>query len=352
MLRKWQSIIRPKCLEVDEDTLSESYGKFTAEPFERGFGLTVGNALRRVLLSSIQGNAITAVKIDGILHEFSTIPGVREDVTEIIMNLKGIVLKLHSDGPETVHIKAKGEGDIKGGDIVLNSNVEVLNPDHHIATLSSDASLQMELTVESGVGYVPSERSRHDEMPIGTIPVDAIFSPVKRVNYGVTHSRIGKITDYERLNLEVWTDGSIAPEDAIAFAAKILQNQLKLFVNFEDEIEEQPEEEPEKPKHNENLYRNIDELELSVRSSNCLRNADIRYIWQLVQRSEPEMLKTKNFGRKSLNEIKEILGEMGLSLGMKLDGFEPPEHIDEPDDEEYDGSDYEDREEEIEEETE
>lgn len=325
MLRKWQTIIRPKLLEVQEETLSKCYGKFIAEPFERGFGITVGNALRRVLLSSIQGTAIIAVKIDGILHEFSTIPGVREDVTEIIMNLKEVTLKLHSEGPETVYVKAKGQGEVKAGDIIINTNVEVLNPEQHIATLSSDAKLNIELTVAHGVGYKPTEKSRSEELPIGTIPIDAVFSPVKRVNYNVTHSRIGHITDYERLTMEVWTDETIAPEDAIAFAAKILQNQLNLFINFEEELEEPPIEEPEKPKFNENLYRSIEELELSVRSSNCFRNANIRYIWELVQKSESEMLKTKNFGRKSLNEIKEILTEMGLSLGMKLEGFEPPQ---------------------------
>jgi len=321
MLRKWRAIIRPKRLEVDEETLTASYGEFTAEPFERGFAITIGNSLRRVLLSSVQGTAITAVRIEGILHEFSTIPGVREDVTEIIMNLKNVILKLASDGPETLTLSFKGEGEVKASDIVENSNVEVVNPDQHIATLSADAKLNMELIVESGVGYRPSERGRDEEAPIGTIPIDAIFSPVRRAKYTITHSRIGKITDYERLTLEVETDGTIAPEDAVAYAAKLLQNQFRLFINFEEELEELVEEEPEQQSFNENLYRSIDELELSVRSSNCLRNADIKYIYELVQRSEPEMLKTKNFGRKSLNEIKEILTEMGLSLGMKLEGF-------------------------------
>jgi DNA-directed RNA polymerase subunit alpha len=324
MLRKWQTIIGPKRLEVNEETLSEFYGKFVAEPFERGFAITVGNALRRVLLSSIQGAAITAVRIEGILHEFSTVPEVREDVTEIIINLKEVKLKIHSDGPETIYIKAKGKGEVKAGDIIVNNNVEILNPEQHIVTLSPDAKLKMELIVNSGTGYRPAEKNRDENLPIGTIPIDAIFSPIKRVNYNITHSRIGQITDYERLTMEVWTDGAVAPEDAIAYAAKILQNQLKLFINFEEELEEPPKEEPEKPKFNENLYRNINELELSVRSSNCFRNANIRYIWQLVQKNEAEMLKTKNFGRKSLNEIKEILAEMGLSLGMNLEGFEPP----------------------------
>ncbi|MCP4716838.1 MAG: DNA-directed RNA polymerase subunit alpha [Deltaproteobacteria bacterium] len=326
MLRKWQTVIRPKVLDVKEDSLTETYGKFVAEPFERGFGTTIGNSLRRVLLSSIRGTAISAVRIDGILHEFSTVPGVREDVTEIIMNLKGVMLQVHSEGPETVMINAKGEGDVTAGDIIVNQNVEVLNPEHYIATLAADSTLSVELTVTHGVGYMPAEKNSSDDLPIGTIPIDAIYSPVKRVNYAVSHSRIGNITDYENLTLEVWTDGTVKPEDAIAFAAKILQNQLNLFVNFEEETEEPEEKEPEKPRFNENLYRSIDELELSVRSSNCFRNANIRFIWELVQKTEAEMLKTKNFGRKSLNEIKEILVEMGLSLGLKLEGFTPPQH--------------------------
>ncbi|MEI6125379.1 MAG: DNA-directed RNA polymerase subunit alpha [Pseudomonadota bacterium] len=335
MRRKWQTIIRPKRLEVDEETLTPFYGKFVAEPFERGFGITVGNALRRVLISSIQGSAITAIKIEGILHEFSTIPGVREDVTEIIMNLKEVELKLNTDGPETLYVKSRGQGEVKAGDIVPNNNVEILNPEQHIATLSSDAKLNMELIVKSGIGYRTSEKNREEDAPIGMVPIDAIFSPVKRVNYTITHSRIGQITDYERLSIEVWTDGSIAPEDAIAFAAKVLQNQLKLFINFEEELEEPVRVEVQRPKFNDNLYRSIDELELSVRSSNCLRNANIRYIYELVMRTEPEMLKTKNFGRKSLNEIKEILTEMGLTLGMKLDGFEPPSKTNEDADAEH-----------------
>jgi DNA-directed RNA polymerase subunit alpha len=324
MQRPWNILIKPKQLEVEEETLSKFYGKFTAEPFERGFGITLGNSLRRIMISSLQGAAITAVRIDGILHEFSTIPGVREDVTEIVLNLKEVRLKLFSEGPETVFIKAKGDGVITAANITGNSNVEVLNPEQHIATLGSDASIHMELTVHRGRGYIPAEKNRHPSQPIGTIPIDAIFSPVRKVNYTVTHARVGQITDYDKLTLEVWTDGGIAPEDAVAFAAKILQNQLKLFVNFEEEAEPVFEEHPTKPRFNDNLLRSIDELELSVRSSNCLRNANIRYIYELVQRTEAEMLKTKNFGRKSLNEIKEILSEMGLTLGMKLDGFTPP----------------------------
>jgi len=350
MRRMWQTIIRPKRLEVDEETLSLSYGKFVAEPFERGFGITIGNALRRVLISSIHGAAITAVRIDGILHEFSTVPGVKEDVTEIIMNLKEVELKLNSDGPEKIYIKTKGEGFVKAGDIITNNNVEILNPSQHIATLSHDAKLSIEMTVQSGIGYLPAEKIRDENAPIGTIPIDAIFSPIKRVNFNVNYARVGQMTDYERLTLEVWTDGSIAPEDAIAFAAKILQNQLKLFINFEDEIEVLPKSEPTRQRFNDNLYRSIDELELSVRSSNCLRNANIRYIWELVTRTEPEMLKTKNFGRKSLNEIKEILSEMGLTLGMKLDGFEPPTRRDEDRDDIDDSDDLLDDDQDMEEE--
>jgi DNA-directed RNA polymerase subunit alpha len=327
MQRPWHTIIKPKCLEVEEETLTSSYGRFTAEPFERGFGITLGNSLRRIMIASLQGAAITAVRIDGILHEFSTVPGVREDVTEIVLNLKEARLKLHSDGPETVYIKAKGEGAVTAKDIIVNSNVEVLNPDLHIATLSADATLHMELTVNRGRGYCPAEKNRHPNQPIGTIPIDSIFSPIRKVNYNVTHARVGQITDYDKLSLEVWTDGSISPEDAVAYAAKIIQTQLKLFINFED-VPDEPDDKGSGPivtTWPPGLYCSIDELELSVRSSNCLRNANIRYIWELVQRSEPEMLKTKNFGRKSLNEIKEILADKNLTLGMKLDGFEPPE---------------------------
>ncbi len=324
MQRPWQAIIQPKRLEVEEETLSRFYGKFTAEPFERGFGITLGNSLRRILLASLQGAAITALRIDGILHEFSTIPGVREDVTEIVLNLKEVRFKLSSEGPETVFIKTKGEREVTAADIVGNSNVEVLNPEQHIATLASDASLNMDMTIALGRGYCPAEKNRHPNQPIGTIPIDAIFSPVRKVNYTVTHARVGQITDYDKLTFEIWTDGSVTPEDAVAYAAKILKTQLKLFINFEEDIEPLPEEKTTKTQVNENLYRSIEELELSVRSSNCLRNANIRYIWELVQKTEGEMLKTKNFGRKSLNEIKEILSEMGLTLGMKIDGFVPP----------------------------
>ena len=324
MYKNWQSLIKPKRLEAEEESLTPFYGKFVAEPLERGFGSTIGNSLRRILLSSIQGAAITSVRIKGVLHEFSTVPGVREDVTDIILNLKEVRLKLFSEGPETIKIKGKDEGEIKAGDIIVNNNVEVLNPELHIATLSKDADLEMEMIVKQGKGYVSAEMNKDDQQPVGTIPVDAIFSPIRRVNYSITHARVGQVTDYDSLTLEVWTDGRLRPDDAIAYAARILQDQLTIFINFEEEpISMGPEPVDEKPKFNENLYRNIEELELSVRSSNCLKNANIKHIWELVQKTETEMLKTKNFGRKSLNEIKEILTEMGLSLGMKLENFPP-----------------------------
>ena len=324
MHRNWQSLIRPKRLEPEEETLTDFYGKFFAEPLERGFGTTIGNSLRRILISSIQGVAITSVKIKGILHEFSTIPGVREDVTDIVLNLKEVRLKLFSEGPEVIKIKRKEEGEVRAGDIITTNNVELLTPELLIATLSKEAELDMEMVIKRGKGYVPAERNKGDNQPVGTIPIDAIFSPIKKVNYNVTHARVGQITDYDRLTMEVWTDGSVRPDDAIAYAARILQDQLTVFINFEEEpIAMGPELVEERPKFNENLYRSIEELELSVRSANCLKNANIKYIWELVQKTEAEMLKTKNFGRKSLNEIKEILSEMGLGLGIKLESFPP-----------------------------
>jgi len=324
MHRNWQSLIKPKRLASQEETLNDFYGKFVAEPLERGFGATIGNALRRILLSSIQGAAITSVRIKGVLHEFSTVPGVREDVTDIILNLKEVRLKLFSESAETIRVKAKDSGVLKAGDIITSNNVAILNPDQHIATLSKDADLDMEMVVRHGKGYIPAERNKDDLQPVGTVPIDAIFSPIRKVNYTVTHARVGQVTDYDSLTMEVWTDGSVRPDDAIAYAARILQDQLTIFINFEEEpIVMGPEQVEEKPRFNENLYRSIEELELSVRSSNCLKNANIKYIWELVQKTEAEMLKTKNFGRKSLNEIKEILTEMGLSLGMKLEQFPP-----------------------------
>lgn len=322
--KSWKDLIRPKRLEVEQDTLTPFYGKFTAEPLERGFGITIGNSLRRILLSSLQGAAITSVKIDGVLHEFSAIPGVKEDVTEIILNLKEVRLKLHTEGPKTIRIKAEGPKVLKAGDIITGDAVEILNPDHPIATLSRDAKLSMEMSVKMGRGYVPAERNKEEHQPIGTIPMDAIFSPIKKVNYTVTNARVGQITDYDKLTLEVWTDGSLSPEEAVAHAAKILKDQLSIFITFEEGEEEEPSvQEPsgETEKLNENLFRSVDELELSVRSANCLKHADIKLIGDLVQKTEAEILATKNFGRKSLNEIKEILAEMGLSLGMKLDNW-------------------------------
>ena len=324
--KSWKDLIRPKRLEVEKETLTPFYGKFTAEPFERGFGITIGNSLRRILLSSLQGAAITSVKIDGVLHEFSTIPGVKEDVTEIILNLKEVRLKLHTEGPKTIRVKTEGPKVLKAGDIQTGDAVEILNPEHYIATLSRDAKLSMEMAVKMGRGYVPAERNKEENQPIGTIPIDAIFSPIKKVNYTVTNARVGQITDYDKLTLEVWTDGSLSPEEAVAHAAKILKDQLSIFITFEEEEEEEMAafgEQDEIEKLNENLFRSVDELELSVRSANCLKHANIKLIGDLVQKTEAEILATKNFGRKSLNEIKEILEEMGLSLGMKLDNWPP-----------------------------
>ena len=326
MQKSWKDLIRPKRLEVEKETLTPFYGKFTAEPFERGLGITIGNSLRRILLSSLQGAAITSVKIDGVLHEFSTIPGTKEDMTEIILNLKEVRLKLHTEGPKTIRVKTEGPKVLKAGDILTGDAVEILNPDHYIATLSRDGKLSMEMLVKMGRGYVPAERNKEENQPVGTIPMDAIFSPTKKVNYTVTNARVGQITDYDKLTLEVWTDGSLNPEEAIAHSAKILKDQLSIFITFEEEEEAEmsySEDEEEKEGINENLLRSVDELELSVRSANCLKHANIKLIGDLVQRTEAEILATKNFGRKSLNEIKDILAEMGLSLGMKLDNWPP-----------------------------
>jgi DNA-directed RNA polymerase subunit alpha len=326
--KNWTELIRPKRLEVDPDTHTPTYGKFSCEPLERGFGTTLGNALRRVLLSSLRGAAITGVNIQDVHHEFSAIPGILEDVTEILLNLKQVRLKFITDGVKALRLEAKGEGRVKAGDIQTDGTVEVLNPDQPIATLSSDGHLVIELSARSGKGYVPGEANKDENQPIGFIPLDASFSPIVKVNYVVTQARVGQRTDYDKLTLEVWTDGSVTPESAVAYAAKILKDQLTLFINFEEEperIEERVEDQP--AIQNEHLYRGVNELELSVRAANCLRNANIRWIGELVQKSEQEMLKTKNFGRKSLNEIKEILQEMGLQLGMKLDNFTPPEQM-------------------------
>jgi DNA-directed RNA polymerase subunit alpha len=321
--KNWRELIRPRQLETETgESPAEEYGRFSCEPLERGFGQTLGNALRRVMLSSLQGAAITAVKIEGVLHEFSTIPGVMEDVSEIILDLKEVRLRLNAEGPKTLRIHKQGEGVLRAGDLVAeDSAVEVVNPDRKIATLSPEADVEMEVTVDSGKGYRPAEKNKHEEMPIGMVPIDSIFSPVRKVNYTVTPARVGRETDFDKLNLEVWTNGTVAPVDAVAFAAKILKEQLAIFINFEEPIETvQPIAEEPVPL-NPNLFKSVDELELSVRSANCLQDANIRLIGELVQRTEAEMLKTKNFGRKSLNEIKEVLASMGLELGSKIESF-------------------------------
>jgi DNA-directed RNA polymerase subunit alpha len=330
MFMNWRSMIKPDKVEVNS---TPSYGKFVCEPLERGFGITIGNSLRRIILSSLHGAAIVAVKFDSVMHEFSVVPGVLEDVSEIILNLKEVRLKVSDDKRRTIYIDRQGEGVVTAADIVSkDGKVEVLNPDLHIATLSEKADLKMTLSVGLGKGYSLSEANKDEDAPVGTIPIDAVFSPVKRVNYVVGNARVGQRTDYDKLTLEVWTDGSVRPEDAVAYAAKIFKEQMTIFINFDENIEPVPDEkleEGQKPRFNENLYRSVEELELSVRSANCLKNAEILKIYQLVQKSEAEMLKTKNFGRKSLNEIKEVLSEMGLSLGMRLEGFMPPDESEE-----------------------
>ena len=322
----WQDMIKPAKVQV---TSKPSYGKFVCEPLERGFGITIGNAVRRVILSSLHGAAITSVKFDGVMHEFSAISGVLEDVSEIILNLKQVRMKVADTEPRLLRIDSEGEKTVTAADIVsVDGKVTVLNPSQHIATLSPNAKLNMEMTVKVGKGYSLAENNKDEDAPIGTIPIDAVFSPIKRVNYLVGQARVGQRTDYDKLTLEVWTDGSILPEDCVAFAAKIIKEQMSIFINFDEAVEMKKgarQEGDETPEWNENLYRSVEELELSVRSANCLKNADIHKIWQLVSKTEPEMLKTKNFGRKSLNEIKEVLSEMDLSLGMKLEGFEAPE---------------------------
>ena len=326
MYMNWQQMIRPEKVQV---TSKPTYGKFVCEPLERGFGITIGNSLRRIILSSLYGAAIVSVKFEDVMHEFSVIPNIYEDVSEIILNLKEVRFKLDDPEPKIVRIDAEGEKIVTAGDIISeDGRCEVLNPEQHIATLSNNASLKMTMIVKIGKGYSLAETNKDENAPIGTIPMDAVFSPIKRVTYVVGNARVGQRTDYDKLTLEVWTDGSILPEDAVAYAAKILKEQMTIFINFDELVEpeiDKKDEELQKPQFNENLYRSVEELELSVRSANCLKNANIHKIYQLVSKTEAEMLKTKNFGRKSLNEIKEVLSEMDLSLGMKLEGFEPPE---------------------------
>ncbi len=321
--RNWRDLIRPRKLEVDPESLTPTYGKFTCEPLERGFGTTLGNGLRRILLSSLQGSAITALKIEGALHEFTSIPNVVEDVTDMVLNLKEVLFKCVDAKPRVLRLEKDGEGKVTAGDILVTDGVEVLNPDHVICTCAKGAKLRTELYVGTGRGYVHADRNKTATTPVGVVPIDSLFSPIRKVNFQVTNARVGQQTDYDRLTLEVWTNGAVRPEDAVAFAAKILKDQLSIFINFEEGSEpahEVPVSE-EQQKLNENLWKSVDELELSVRSANCLQNANIRHIGELVQKTESEMLKTKNFGRKSLKEIKEILSEMGLSLGMKLEGW-------------------------------
>src|SRR5512133_3250373 len=320
--KNWRDLIKPKGLVVDQETLSNTYGKFVAEPLERGFGITLGNSLRRVLLSSLQGAAITSVKVEGVEHELMTIPEVAEDVTDIILNLKEVLLQIHTNEVKTIRIEADGPREIKAGDIIADGQVEVLNPGHHVLTISEGGKVRMEMTARRGRGYVPAEKNKVAGQAIGTVPIDALFSPIRKVNYQVTNARVGQVTDYDKLTLEVWTNGSVSPADAVAFAAKILKEQLSIWINFE-ETEETAYAAPggQDEPLNDNLFRSVDELELSVRSANCLQNANITLIGELVQRTEQDMLKTKNFGRKSLKEIKEILANMGLSLGMKIDNW-------------------------------
>ena len=326
MYMNWQEMIKPEKVQVSS---TPGYGKFVCEPLERGYGITIGNSLRRIILSSLYGAAIVSVKIDGVMHEYSTVPNVLEDVSELILNLKEVRIKVSDPEPRKIYIDASGEGEVTAGDIVSeDGKCEVLNPDLHIATLSENAKLKMEMTVKVGKGYALAENNRDPEMPIGNIPIDSVFSPIKRVVYVVGNARVGQRTDYDKLTLEIWTDTSITAEDAVAYASKILKEQMNMFINFDEDLEPEPEkgsDDEDKPKFNDNLYRSVEELELSVRSANCLKNAEIHKIYQLVSKTEAEMLKTKNFGRKSLNEIKEVLGEMGLTLGMKLEGFQYPE---------------------------
>jgi DNA-directed RNA polymerase subunit alpha len=314
---------KPKRLEVDDETLTESYGKFTAEPFERGYGTTIGNAMRRVLLSSISGAAVTAIRIEGVDHEFTTLTGMKEDVAELILNIKQLQLKLHGDQSRTIKTDKSGPGTVSAEDIVTDPNVEVLNPSLHLATLNTDGKLKMEMTVVSGRGYSPSEKNKNEDQPIGVIPIDAIFSPIARVNYRVENARVGHETDYDRLILEVWTDGSVAPGEAVKRAGKILRSHLLIIAGEEEgEEAEVTDEDGRRDSMLHNLDRSVNELELSVRAANCLKNVDLSTIRDLVQKTEAEMLKTKNFGRKSLNEIKEVLTDMGLSLGMDLEEIE------------------------------
>jgi DNA-directed RNA polymerase subunit alpha len=323
MHRNWKNLIKPKHIEALK--VEANYGRFVARPLEKGYGVTLGNSLRRVLLSSINGASVFAVRIGGVSHEFSSIAGITEDVSDIILNIKQINLRYLGEDTATIRIKASGQKILRAGDIITSSDVEILNPEQIICTMNGEAAIDVEMLVRHGRGYVTAESNRGSELPEGFITVDSIFAPIRRVSYQVANARVGQDTDYDKLTLEVWTNGAVRPDDAVAYAAKILKDQLTTFINF-DETEEEVETEvriEEKPKLNEHLFKTVDALELSVRAANCLENANIKYIGELVTKTESDMLKTKNFGRKSLNEIKDILVEMGLSLGMKIEGFDP-----------------------------
>ncbi len=324
--RNWQSLIKPEKLEVEPGSDPSRVATVVAEPLERGFGMTLGNAIRRILLSSLQGAAVTAVQIDGVLHEFSSIPGVREDVTDIVLNIKQLALRMHGDQVRRMTLTATGPGEVRAGQIQTGHDIEVMNPDLVICTLDDGIKLNMELTVQLGRGYDPASVNRPEDAPIGLIPVDSIYSPVRRVSYKVEQTRVGQVTDYDKLVLQVETNGAVTPEDSVALAARILQDQLALFINFDEPQQARLEEIHDDLPFNRNLLRKVDELELSVRSANCLKNDNIVYIGDLVQKTEQEMLRTPNFGRKSLNEIKEVLTNMGLALGMAVSGW-PPENI-------------------------
>src|SRR5712672_3581600 len=316
----WRGFQKPKRLATDTETLTDKYGRFYAQPFERGFGTTIGNALRRVLLSSIEGAAVTAVKIEGVLHEFQSIPGVVEDATDIILNLKQVPFKLNGDGPKAIYLKADQPGVVTSGMIEADGDVEVLANVIYIATVSEGGKLDMEMRLKRGRGYTSADKNFEDDLGIGFIPIDSVHSPVRKCNYTIEAARLGQITDYDKLTVEVWTNGSITPADALGLSAKLIKDHMNIFINFEEEIETASASEERRPElKNENLNRSVEELELSVRSYNCLKNANIQSIGEMVQKTEAEMLKTKNFGRKSLNEIKEILAQMGLSLGMRID---------------------------------
>lgn len=325
MYRNWRDLIKPREVIIDPRSKSDTYAKFACEPLERGYGITLGNALRRILLGSIMGAGVTKVQFEGALHEFTSLPDVKEDITDIVLNLKELRLKIHGNEARKVRIDVAGPKVVTAADIQTGTDVEVLNPEHVIATVDAKGHLRMEMTVEAGRGYVPAEENKGEDDPIGVIPIDSLFSPIRKVNYQITNARVGQRTDYDKLTLEVWTDGSVLPEDAVAFAGKILKEQVSIFINFDETMEPQEVLHVDEPEFNENLLKPIDELELSVRSFNCLQTAGIKYVGDLVQKTEAELLKTKNFGRKSLKEIKEILERLGLDLGQKVENWPPKE---------------------------